>query len=690
MSGPSFVWTRAAALLVGSGLLLVAGCGGCGKSGRSDPYAAWGGLSKEEWLKQYEQRKQKERQEKAEAKAAQAAAERKARQEAEARRKQRQAEPAQTARALKPAGDRTAELPADATLWSDAEFLRARDLGEPRLIQAIAWRGRTRIGKPGEVEFLLRLLGVGEAKESAATAQRGITRQDRRALLAPVAEALAANGTAESRAALLALLAGHQLQADEGRPAAEAVLRALAAHPQSEHRALLAGILMEPGSYCPPGRPGVTPEELQRMALEAVRRLADRPLRTTLAEHWAARPTEGSRRLLGPLLLEPHPANLEAQAVLYAVDLVPVERMGRLEQQLAAAGAQALDHVLGRQAAWPANVSESLGRASALEDTELLEAIAGRLWSAGWARGLEVRLASVNTLAERASLVTLASVVPRQAIRDRLVRVLSRHWPEGPEPLRKAGLGAAVVPEMGFLAVLCQATAASSQTMSKSSPLPRRTAVTGRLGVGEANPDPLGADSAWSAFEQEVFRLQAARLQDAARVAALRRTATDANAEAAAAALCPVYPGAEAASSLYLRLPQASPGPKGPSGVPALADRWPEAEEIGYLRLEVRASLEKVSAYYRRQLGPKTQLRRLAPDGKSGARQVVPGFWLSRVAPGEAADSWQWVGVLAYGTPSGPSRAEVVQELTIEIIALGHGAPLAQAPQKEADEENEP
>lgn len=335
-------------------------------------------------------------------------------------------------------------------------------------------------------------------------------------------------------------------------------------------------------------------------------------------------------------------------------------------------------------------MSESLGRASALEDREVLEAIAERLWSAGWARGLEVRLVSVNTLAEQASLVTLASVVPRQAIRDRLVRVLSRHWPEGPEPLRKANLGAAVVPEIGFLAVLCQASAASSETMSKSSPLPRRTAAKGRLGVGEANSDPLGADSAWLAFEQEMFRLQAIRLQDAARVAAMGRTATDGDAAAAAVALCPVYPGAEAVSSLHLRLPQASRGSNGASGVPALADRWPEAEEIGYLRLEVRASLEKVSTYYRRQLGPKTQLRRLAPDGKSGARQVAPGFSLSRVAPGEPAGSWHWIGVLAYGTPSGPSRAEVVQELTIEIIALGHGAPLAQAPQKEADEENEP
>ncbi len=666
------LWLAMAGLCAG---LLLAACGGCGgcRSG-PDPYAPWGGMSKEEWLKQREERLRKEREEEARLKAADEEAKRKARQQAEARRKAAQAKAGDTARQPTQGEAHGPRVPQDVATWTDEQCILARDAQDPRLVQAIAWRGRTKRGDPNEAKFLLALL---ERPRNAADAAQGRfgggMRNDRRALLGAVVEALVANGTAEAQAGLEALLAGQGVVAEEAGQACQAVVQALVGDLTAQNRTLLARVLVEPQRYCPPTRRELAPDQLQQTALSVVRRLDDRALRTLVAEE-LLRPqvSLASRRVVGAWLLAPEPANAEAQAILYAADYVPPELASRIERQLAAAGTWAVWRLLGVEHVGQAEAPSVAGQPVSPVDPEVLRTLAGHLWSRPWARVLAVRLGSANSLAEGADLVALASTVPRQETREVLQRTLRRFWSEGPEALRKAGLGTAVVPEIGFLAVLDRAGAALRDTRQARGVVPVRGLREAQAGKGAPGRAAPQVEDQWRTMQLEVMRRCVAQLREAARVAALR-TADNASREAAAVQ-SPPFPGAMPILSLEHRLIVPRPKRASPVRADVPEPSWPEPEEIAYARFQARGSLERVVSHYRRYMGAKAEVWAAGGD-------VV----LSRFAGGEEPSDWQWEGVLVSTAAEGQLRPDRLQEITIETVSLRH-----HGPQPPPDEEKNP
>lgn len=206
------------ATLITLSLAMSALSSGCG---RSDPrLQAWGGMSKEEWLAQYKQRKE---QEVAEEEAARQAAEAKKQEEAEAAaaraRKPRSApkakgpdpnrsleadDPPAAAPAVQPQvppQPQAAPYPADFSEWTMEHFERAWKERSERLHAAIAALGTLHVGDPTAAENLARLsdLWFQAAKGSSA----GKTGAEDALYLRGIITALLRNRTAAAEKAIL-------------------------------------------------------------------------------------------------------------------------------------------------------------------------------------------------------------------------------------------------------------------------------------------------------------------------------------------------------------------------------------------------------------------------------------------------------------------------------------------------------
>ncbi len=177
-------WHRkgtALALLLGIAIAMSIGSG-CGKS---DPrLQAWGGMSKEEWLAQYKQRKE---QEAAEAAAERAAANAKKEETVQSRKPRSpgrakgpdpnrslendQDTPAPAASpAPPPTEPPKTEYPADAADWTPEDFRKAWEERSPRLPSAISTLGSLHVGDPAAAEklggLLELILGKGRSAPS--------------------------------------------------------------------------------------------------------------------------------------------------------------------------------------------------------------------------------------------------------------------------------------------------------------------------------------------------------------------------------------------------------------------------------------------------------------------------------------------------------------------------------------------
>ncbi len=650
-------------------LLAFSGCGGCRRGG-ADPLAPWGGMSKEEWLKQREARLKKEREEEARAKAAEEQAKRKAAQERQARRLKEQAKVASAAAAA--AKVQRPALPEDIRQWKDEHYFAARQSNDPRLAAAVLWRGRTGIGKPEEAQFLRRLVSQAFqlGAEPGHKAVRGTSGRLAPGVLKAVADALAVNGTSEARKALEALLTGREVLGADSRPLAEAVLGALAANPSEGNRQLLVSVVCEPGRYCPPERLDLSADQLRQLAVAAVRSAADGPLRTALAQHLAG--GQASAELLaavGPLLLDSQPANAEAQAILYAANLLPAELQPKVEQYLAALAGQGLAGALGvRQASGQIGVPARTAPQAPV-DAEMLETLAQRLWTPEWGRGIAIRLGSISSLGEGAALAALASTIPREEVRQRLVHALCRQWDEGPGALRSAGVGTRVIPEPGFVAVLRQARARMEPALPRTLPVRRAGSAEGRNRVPPQPATAQNPSQAWLDFEQELVRAQMAQFHEAALIQALRGRLSAPGGTLASAAFSVAFHAGATPVAVWHRA--AKPEEAGSRA------GLPEPLEIFYARLEGRGHPEKVVAHYRRQFAGKAELRSTSQE-----------TWLGGFRAGENRD-WTSLDVLVVG-PVGSDRRSApapVQDLTVEVLLVRAHSEQGSAPTDEKQPE---
>lgn len=420
--------------------LATGGCGGCGrKSPSGDPFAKWGGMSKEEWLKQKAERDAAKAKEEEEAKKkAEAARQQKARQQAaEAKRRadelaaaKGKSTPKESAARIKAAAQQELPpLPAAVADWQDKDFLLARITGDPMLVPAVNYVASHRVGDDGAARLLGRLLQpstLGELREEIGglTRRRSSARSSRKSsLVEAIIAALGANDTDVARQFLRTLVTG-EFETEDDKTAAFAALKALVDHPGAENEAILFHLLVSPDEVRLPDCGDVTADQLRSQALTWLEPTASVQLRLRLARSLVDGQVTGTvESSLESLLTSPHPSNLEAQIVLYQASLAGRAALGEtIEGNFFGYSSQALGELFGlpRPEQPPP------------DEADLSSRVAEWLWGPQFQGLLGLRLARLNSFKEAPEATLLACTMPDDATRSNLYQLVRRCWYEGP------------------------------------------------------------------------------------------------------------------------------------------------------------------------------------------------------------------------------------------------------------------
>ena len=465
-------------------------------------------------------------------------------------------------------------------------------------------------------------------------------------LLAQAAEALAANGTATARQALVAMIQAAIPTAD-AKAASEAAIEAVARQRASWSEALLLDIVFQPDRFMGPSAAWTSPDTLRQRVLALLRKQEGSTVREQLALRLAQYAADQSgRSSLVDLLSEPVLANLPAQVVLYRSARLPQDRSLMFESHFVGWSRRALSHWLEL----PAEGTE------ATLDSEQAAAVARLLWSDDLFPILELRHRSIGALSEAPTLLALSVTIPTVAMRKRLVRTLDRHYADGPGVLRQATLSSGGVfdPALSLLVreVIRDNTRSSARTAARpTAGRPTQPAAAPRAPTGDV----------WEALVADLLRQQCRRYYQAgmARLAAQRSQAMQTAAPAHErpgddlSAKKPWRPftlhtGAEALVQYEIDRETASQSPRGPEAPLRLC----------YLRFEEKGKPSRPLASYRRQFRQLTEVRHAG------------GYWLFGRIDAEAGKVC-YVDLFVL-----PAKAGVVlspeeeQQLTIELLAI--------------------
>ena len=183
-----------------------------------------------------------------------------------------------------------------------------------------------------------------------------------------------------------------------------------------------------------------------------------------------------NRKPLLSLLSEPDPLNLQAQVLLFQSESAEAASRVTLQKQFVGASSDALQTLLGF----------STGQPAAPQPTPDWHCrVAEQLWGPPLIDFLDVQHRRLKAVADDPYTVALAATIPNGAMRVNLRRTLARHWSEGPQALRAAGVPATVLVEPGLLASLkslCPGKPAGT--------MPRRRRLLRKPSNGHANAMP--------------------------------------------------------------------------------------------------------------------------------------------------------------------------------------------------------
>ncbi len=637
---PWALWGAAvavAAVVLGGSVLVWRGC----RQGADPATAEWGGMSKEEWLKQHKQRQEKEA--KQEALEAQKETAAKKKQEGEAKRaaeeKKRAREAAQqTPKTQSEQPPDLPPVPQEFTQWKDLDYFVARLTGNPRLVLAVEYRSQHSPQNEEEATFFRKLLApqfVAEVKallggrNSVPSAQRDAPT----AVIGAITAALGKNGTPAARQTLVELLTG-TLSTENDQVAVQAALKALADHPFRENDIALLAALTQPDKFRPPGQGQVTPEALQRQALIAIEQDGKSGVRLRAAERFVdpACPPE-LRKLLAPLWDKPHPDSLEAYALLCKSDCPAPQAKARIRKHLADSSSQALEHFLG--------VAD--GRTAPSLDPEWPYRVARLLWNVEFTSVFDVRRTAIDSMEEGRDLVLLAATVPRDDVRTCLVRVLERRWEEGPTALKSAGWTQTVLSEPGILAVL--------KTARRGRPVASQPNPKDRRDLKQQRKDP------WVDAEETLVRRFCRRFFDAALSQARSQEmkppppVAPPNHDADPSPAVALHPRATVVAEYRVQWPGTHAG--------KLADIAPDPMDISYVRIEQKARPWSVRGHYERTIkGHKVH-------------PVNDGIWIEAILPAAKDGRTRSIDVLVTrANAKADTPPDEPQELTIEILAV--------------------
>jgi hypothetical protein len=486
--------------------LLVCGCGG----GDREANTKWGGMSEEEWRKQYQERQEAEAREEAEAK-----------KRAEKRKSVQKEMPAladptqknlmQDAGAIEsqrlPAGQKpTTEnepafppLPDAIADWTERDYVNARAQGAAILVPAVKYLGEQSVGDERAAKLLAKLLQPPQDLDDDTTGRRPGRQQARRdsgELIEAIVAGLGINGTDAARQTLHQLISG-EFESEDNRTAALGAVKALVNNLSPENEEVLFGILTNEDAAPLRARGKTRPGELRRLAFDLLQPVATSRFRLRIA-HWMVDPTTTPelREYLSKLVDPAHPDGLEASVFLLVSELTPATTKAIIMEHFTSYSSQVLGFTLrganksrtgtltsDKSPGFSAQSQEpvrALSRVSSLPeplasraDLEWHRRVISQLWNPEFSGFLERALSRVVSFNEGGEAAVLAATMPTDRARAALYQALSRHWTDGPVALDSAGLADRLVADPGFVVLVqmlvCEEIPAAKRNLTQSS-----------------------------------------------------------------------------------------------------------------------------------------------------------------------------------------------------------------------------
>ncbi len=634
---------------------------GCGKS---DPrLQAWGGMSKEEWLAQYKQRKE---QELAEEEAARQAAEAKKKEEAAAaaaRARQPRSAPkakgpdpnrsleaeepaaAPVAQPQAPPQPQAAPYPADFSEWTAEHFERAWNERSKRLHAAIASLGTLHVGDPKAAEKLARLTDLWF--QSAQGASAGKTGAEDALYLRGIITALLRNRTAAAERTILR--SWHEAVDRRDAEAAKIILESIF----GESDAVSGNVFTAVADDLARLSTGSDSQWVSE-AVGGALTLAAAPIRQAVWQRLSALPDSPLRRTVSAVLTRAEEANVQLLLDVIAA-LPPESQEEEWRRAVEWSHAQWRSLLEGRRRDAPYQlVSVGTGSLPVLWSDEVAEKACRALDRAVFLR-------------DSAGAVGFAASLPLPETRAAVRRLLRSRWSEGPGGL----FSSLEYSDPGLIAVLKDLLREHQDSaVVRYGPRPPAfdARVDGAAPVRRPREMPVAPlvaaqgkvrweyqawlDETYAVIDRWMQRLAAGTVLD-------RRRPWDAEALLDFAVHSEDCPGC--AVSLDLA----------PALSPARASKADSPEvplaEISYVRLADHARPATVVSHYRKVLPPARE------------RPLPNGLWLEYVA---TDGNGLWTSVDVRITAADPTRpAQGAQDLFVEILRIKAAVAL---PEKEA------
>jgi hypothetical protein len=245
-------------------------------------------------------------------------------------------------------------------------------------------------------------------------------------------------------------------------------------------------------------------------------------------------------------------------------------------------------------------------------DREVIAGLASPLWAADFTKVVGARLETAGSLETDSVTIVLATTIPIDAVRAKVYRLLEQHYlHQGPQVLETGGLAGNVLSDPGLLVTM---KLLPRKEARKPRPTPTRTRDR-KGGRGEqsgglpapAQPaqQPAGPGEEWTGAAERLVRAFCERL------GAAGNSAKGGSAEVAEKRLVQVPPvGVQVVSEYHFEWPDDLAEKGKLSGV-AL-----DPMTIHYVRFQGTSTINKVLAFYGRQLGKPTE------------HTVADGMWL--------------------------------------------------------------
>ncbi|MGQ9573751.1 MAG: hypothetical protein ACUVUC_00395 [Thermoguttaceae bacterium] len=240
---------------------------------------------------------------------------------------------------------------------------------------------------------------------------------------------------------------------------------------------------------------------------------------------------------------------------------------------------------------------------------EAIYGLAAPLWSSEFAKAIEGQLGAVESLELDAGTLVLASTIPTDAVRARLLDSLQRHFIDGPQALEAAGFAGEVLSDPGLLVLLKLLPRKESKaTQPRPLGLSRlRNRRYGQMGYGENQPGGMYAagpqgqpgqfpqqrdqtpEAAWTDVCERLVRTMCDRMVIAGK-------ATRGSPSVAEARPITLPRDVQIFSEYHLEWPDDLAEKDRLAGVPL------DPMTIHYVRYQGKSTLNKVTSYYRRKL----------------------------------------------------------------------------------------